>query len=91
MRIIYTPEARADIAGILANIARDNESAAAAVGTAIKATIARMHYFPRMGALTDVLGVYIKIARPYKYLIFYEILDDTAVILNVRHPARYRS
>jgi plasmid stabilization system protein ParE len=88
MRIIVTPEAHADIADILASIAVDNELAAAWVATAIKSAIARLHYFPRMGALTQVLGVYMKIARPYRYLIFYELDDDAVVILHVRHPAR---
>jgi plasmid stabilization system protein ParE len=31
-----------------------------------------------------------RIARPYHYLIFYQIVDETVIVRNVRHPARRR-
>ncbi len=90
MRVRYTATARADADEILARIALDNPTAAAAVGAAIKSAMARLQSFPRIGAETDEPGIYMKIVRPYRYLIFYRIAGDTVVIRNVRHPARLR-
>jgi plasmid stabilization system protein ParE len=90
MRVRYTATARAETDDILNHIANDNPAAAAAVGAAIKAAVARLPSFPRMGAETDEAGIYIKIVRPYRYLIFYRIDGETVVIRNVRHPARRR-
>jgi len=90
MRLQYTNTARADIAAILSRIAKDNPTAASSVAAAIKATAARLRSFPFIGAETDDRGVYIRIARPYHYLIFYQIVDDTVIVRNVRHPARRR-
>jgi plasmid stabilization system protein ParE len=90
MSLRYTATARAEIDDILAHIANDNPSAAAAVGAAIKGAIARLRYFPRIGAETDDAGVYMKIVRPFRYLVFYSIDGESLVIRNVRHPARRR-
>jgi plasmid stabilization system protein ParE len=90
MRIRYTATARAETNDILAHIAEDNSSAAVAVGAAIKTAIARLGSFPRMGTETDDTRVYMKIARPYQYLIFYSVVGSTVLIHNVRHPARQR-
>lgn len=90
MRIIYSPAAQSDIIEILRGIRPDNEPAATAVAIAIKVTISRLRKFPYMASLTQERDVYMKIARPYEYLIFYEIVDDSIVILAVRHPARKR-
>ena len=90
MRVLYTATALAEADDILTHIADDNPAAAAAVGAAIKAAIARLRSFPRIGAETDEPGTYIKIARPYRYLIFYRADGNTVVIRNIRHPARRR-
>ncbi len=90
MRVLYTATAHADADEILARIAEDNPNAAAAVGAAIKSAMARLGSFPRIGAETDEAGIYMKIVRPFRYLIFYRITGDTVVIRNVRHPARRR-
>ena len=90
MRLRYTATARAATDEILADIANDNPPAAAAVGAAIKAAIARLRYFPRIGAETDETGVHMKIVRPYRYLIFSSIDGDWIEIRNVCHPARRR-
>jgi plasmid stabilization system protein ParE len=70
MRIRYTATALAETNDILAHIAEDNSSAAVSVGAAIKTAIARLGSFPRMATETEDAGVYMKIARPYQYLIF---------------------
>ncbi len=88
MNIQYTATARAEIGSILAYISTDNPPAPTAVGAAIGTAISRLRTFPRMGTETDVEGVYIKIARPYRYLIFYSVTGNTIIVQNVRHPAR---
>ena len=90
MKVCYTATALAETNHILARIAEDNSSAAVAVGAAIKTATARLGSFPRMGAETEDAGVYMKIARPYQYLIFYSVVGSTVLIHNVRHPARRR-
>jgi len=88
MKVRYTAAARADTDQILAHIRKDNPPAAKAVAAALKGAVARLRSFPRIGAETDEPGIYIKIVRPYRYLIFYRITDDAVLIRNVRHPAR---
>ena len=90
MKVRITATASTEIEGILAWIAKDNPTAATAVGRTIKAAIARLRYFPRIGAETDEPGVYMKIVRQYRYLIFYAIDNKEVIVRNVRHPARRR-
>ena len=90
MKIRYTATALAETNDILAHIAEDNSSAAVSVGAAIKTATARLSSFPRMGTETEDAGVYMKIARPYDYLIFYSVVGSAVLIHNVRHPARQR-
>ena len=90
MRTRYTATARAEANEIFAHIARDNPVAAAAVAVAIKDAIARLAIFPRIGTATNDPKVFIKIARPYHYLIFFSVERETVVVRRVRHPARQR-
>jgi toxin ParE1/3/4 len=90
MKVRYTATARAEIEDILSNIERDSPRAAAAVAATIKTAIVRLASFPKIGAPTDLPGIFVKISRPYRYLIFYRIDGATIVIRNVRHPARRR-
>ena len=90
MRVRYTATALAETNDIVARIAEHNATAAVAVGAAIKTAIGRLSSFPRMGTETEDAGVYMKIARPYDYLIFYSVFGNAVLIHNVRHPARQR-
>jgi plasmid stabilization system protein ParE len=90
MKIRYTATARAEADEVFKHIARDNPVAAAAVAAAIRDAITRLADFPRIGAATNDPNVFIKIARPYRYLIFFTIERDTLIIRRVRHPARRR-
>jgi plasmid stabilization system protein ParE len=91
MIVRYTATAREETAEILARIAADNPGAAAAVSAAIKSALKHLRTFPRLGAQTNTPGVYLRIARPYHYLIFYSIAGDTVFVLHLRHPARLRA
>jgi plasmid stabilization system protein ParE len=88
MRVRYTAMARIEVEEILAYVGDDNTSAATAVGAAIKLAVAQLQAFPRLGTVTDEAGIFLKIARPYRYLIFYSATGDTIIVRNVRHPAR---
>jgi toxin ParE1/3/4 len=90
MKVRFTESAQNDLQELLARIATDNAAAAAAVSLAIKEATARLSLFPRIGAETDQAGIFMKIVRPYRYLIFYRIDHNTVVVRNVRHPARKR-
>jgi plasmid stabilization system protein ParE len=90
MKVLYTATALAEADDILAHIAVDNPAAAAAVGAAIKAAVAQIRLFPRIGTETDAPGIFLKVVHPYRYLIFYRIDVDALVIRNIRHPARRR-
>jgi hypothetical protein len=61
MKLRYTETARREVDDILAYIAKDNPSAAAAVGAAIKEAAHRLRSFPHIGAETDQAGVYMNI------------------------------
>lgn len=90
MTVRFTDTATSDLDEIFARVGVDNPVAAAGIALAIKGAVARLQLFPRIGAETDQPGIYIKIVRPYRYLIFYWIDRNTVVIRNVRHPARQR-
>jgi toxin ParE1/3/4 len=88
MMVRYTATARAELEEIFDRIESENPKAATAVAMGIRSAISRLQSFPRIGAPTDEPGIFIKIARPYRYLIFYRIDGDTVIVRNIRHPAR---
>lgn len=88
MRVRYTARANRDLDDVLSYIATDNPAAAEAVGIAINATAARLQSFPLIGTETDARGIYMAIARPYRYLIFYRIDGERVIVRTIRHPAR---
>jgi plasmid stabilization system protein ParE len=90
MKLRFTATARTELNDLLAFIAQDNSSAAAAVGSAVKTSLARLRLFPRLGSETDDPSIFIQVVRPFGYLIFYTLRSDTIIIRNVRHPARQR-
>ena len=90
MRLRYTATARNEVEAILDRIINNNPSAAASVAAAIKTAAFRLRSFPLIGTETNRNGIYMEIACPYHYLIFYEINGQTVVIRNVRHRARRR-
>ena len=47
-----------------------------------------LQFYPLAGAATDDPIIRRIVARPYPYLVFYEITDEEIVIHAVRHGAR---
>lgn len=42
--------------------------------------------YPTIGRMTDVNNVYVKVIQ--KYLLYYEIIDDTLFVLTIRHGSK---
>ena len=90
MRVRYTEPARTDLEDISAYLIERNPGAAAAVGAAIEATIARIATFPASAQATDEPGVRMAPAGRFPYLIFYSIAGDEVQIVRVLHGAQLR-
>ena len=90
MKVRYTATALEEIEDILTYIARDNSNAALRVSVTILTTIDRVADFPHTAVEADVPGVKVAPALPYRYLIFFSIVDDVHIVRNVRHSARQR-
>lgn len=88
MKVRYTATALEEVEDILTFIARDNSSAALRVSVTILATIDRVAEFPHTAVESDVPGVRVAPALPYRYLVFFTIADDLLIVRNVRHSAR---
>ncbi len=88
MKVRYTVTALEEIEHILSYVAKDNLSAALRVSATLLAAIDRVADFPRSAAETDVPGVRMVPVLPYRYLIFFSVIDDVLIVRNVRHSAR---
>jgi len=82
MKVYLTITARAEFNEILA-ITSDNSTAALAVALAIKTAVLRIGAVPLLASRVETPGIYMKIARPYNYLLFYRINGNAAFIQNV--------
>jgi toxin ParE1/3/4 len=88
MKVRYERGALADLDEIFADIARDNQEAAARLVARIEQTVARIAETPYLGEATRKSGF-----RRFpvgNYLIVYEVGQDNVVIHYVRHGARRR-
>jgi plasmid stabilization system protein ParE len=88
MKVRYTVTALAEIEDILSYVAKENVSAALRLSVTILAAIDRIAEFPRSAAETDVPGVRMVPLLPYRYLIFFSVVEDVLIVRNVRHSAR---
>ncbi len=90
MNVRYTETALREVDEILSHIAADNPLAADEVAAVLQMTVRRLSDYPRLAIETDDPSVRVMPVLPYRYLIFYEIADDTIIIRNVRQSARQR-
>jgi toxin ParE1/3/4 len=93
MKLRFTPRATENIAAIARYIRDHNPAAAARVRAAIYASLQNLILFPRAGRLQKTEGVRKFVTRPYAYIVYYTIDENTdeIIILNVKHPAQKRS
>lgn len=88
MKVRYTPDAIADLRKVLAYIEKRSPQGARKVQARIQRLINLTLDHPHAGARTSSKRLRRLVARPYPYLIFYEVADDEIVIHGVRHSAR---
>ena len=88
MKLRYTPDALADLRNVLAYIEKQSPQGARKVQARIQQIIKLTLNHPHVGARTEGKRLRRLVARPYPYLIFYEVGDDEIVIHGVRHSAR---
>jgi len=92
VKIIYTPQAAADITEIYDYIQERHPSGAQKVKAAIFQSVGLLELFPYIGVRTDREGVRMLIVSRYPYLIFYTVIDEQKeiILLSIRHSARQR-
>lgn len=88
MRIVVSPEARADLRDIFLYIAGDNPAAARAVLKRIRHRIADLQDAPHLGRPGRVPGTRELVIPGIPYLIPYQVTGDQLQILRVYHGSR---
>jgi toxin ParE1/3/4 len=88
LKVRYTPDAIADLRKALAYIEKRSPQGARKVQARIQRLIDLTLDHPHAGARTSSKRLRRLVARPYPYLIFYEVADNEIVIHGVRHSAR---
>ena len=83
----YTPLAAAELAALLDYIRYQSPSGADKVAARLKPLIDMLPTNPCMGRLSQIPTLRILPARPYPYLIFYEVGAEDIVVLAFRHAA----
>ena len=87
MRAGFTPEAVADLEGIMAYLEPLNPAAAKRVVEAIQRSVIVICENPRIGHRTDVEGILEFIEPRYRYKLPYIIRRDIIIVLRVYHPS----
>jgi len=90
MRVVYTLEARQDLAEIRAYIATANQDAALRVMSRIRATIENLASFPNIGRPGSVKSTRELRVKSLPYIVVYEVTRTRIVILDIFHGARER-
>jgi toxin ParE1/3/4 len=89
MKVHYRERALADIEDIYRYLVEPSPSGARNVLQAIHASIQSIAEQPYAYHRTDDPDIRVKLARPYRYRIFYMIVDEDAIeIIHVRHTSR---
>jgi toxin ParE1/3/4 len=88
MRIVVSPQARADLRDIFLYIAADNPAAARSLLKRIRTCIAGLADAPHLGRPGRVPGTRERIIAGTPYIIPYQVRADQLQILRVYHGAR---
>jgi toxin ParE1/3/4 len=88
MRVRWTASAARDLAHIVEYIRRDNPAAARRVAQTIYQGVAALRDFPNRGRLGLAENTRELVFAPLPYIAVYEIVDDQARVLRIRHAAQ---
>lgn len=88
MKVVLSPQARADLREIFLYIAKDNPAAARLVLTRIRERVAELKDNPHLGRPGRVPGTRELIIAKTPYLIPYQVRGDSLQILRVYHGSR---
>ncbi|MGQ2909012.1 MAG: type II toxin-antitoxin system RelE/ParE family toxin [Aliihoeflea sp.] len=88
MKARLSPAALEDLDGILRFLASQSPSAAAGFRDKFKQIRQLLGVYPHGGRRTDQENLRYVNARPYPYLVFYDVIDGQAVIQRLIHGAR---
>jgi toxin ParE1/3/4 len=88
VRLLFTPQAEADLEEIGDYIALDNPARAVSFIRDIQEHCVRVARQPLLYAERPELGPVVRVCVHKTYLIIYEPVDDGALILRVLHGAR---
>lgn len=88
MRLRYTKEALAELAGVLGGIAEHSPQGARRVRSRIRKATGLLVEHPYSGQRTSNPALRRVVLTPYPYLIFYRITDQELIVIGIRHAAR---
>jgi toxin ParE1/3/4 len=88
MRVRWTATAANDLAQIVEYIRKDNPAAARRVAQDIFAGIAGLRAFPNRGRVGLVENTREIVFSRWPYIAVYQIIDDQAEVIRIRHAAQ---
>jgi plasmid stabilization system protein ParE len=88
MRVRFTPRAQKQLGEIYSYISENSPAAAQRVEACVREVAGQLGHFPLMGRSTDKPDVRVRVANPYRFLIFYRVQNGEVHILDIRHGAR---
>jgi len=90
MKVSYSPQAVAQITEAFDYIAQDDPAAANAFLLRLESIGSLLSARPGIGRMTRKTGVQVVSLQPYRYLLFYKVLEERAEIriIRVRHMSR---
>ncbi len=88
MKLVYTPQALAELDAVLGHIESHSPRGGGRVKHRIRATLDLLLRYPLAGRSTSVAGLHRIVVTPYPYLVFYRPSEVEVVVIAIRHAAR---
>ncbi len=87
-RVVWTKKAKDELIAIFQYWNNRNKSNIFSIklNTQIEEELKLILEFPKIGRVTDIPNVYVKVIQ--KYLLYYEFVDDVLYVLTIRHGTR---
>lgn len=88
IRVRWTTNAAADLAEIVRYIREDDSAAAQRVARTIYTAVAGLRKFPYRGRIGLAPGTREIVFAPLPYIAVYEIIENQAQVLRIRHASK---